>query len=94
MDHFDFEPVTNSSSSSSSPLVVDPDEALRASRNALRKMDVQLWLLFAVAILVTILRTYVRVKAVGFRGLRADDMLVWAAVVSLPRPTRTGLSKH
>lgn len=42
---------------------------------------VELWMLYAFGILVTTLRTYARISAVGFRELRADDYLIWLAMV-------------
>lgn len=48
---------------------------------ALATFNTELWTLYAFGVLVTILRTYARVKAVGFRDLRADDFLVWLAIV-------------
>jgi hypothetical protein len=48
---------------------------------AVRIFNTELWTLYAVGILVTILRTYARVSAVGFKNLRPDDFLVWLAIV-------------
>lgn len=42
--------------------------------------DGTIFMSFAIAI--TVLRTYSRWKMVGFRGFRADDFLVWLALVS------------
>ncbi|KAF1958356.1 hypothetical protein CC80DRAFT_534123 [Byssothecium circinans] len=42
---------------------------------------VELWTLYAFGVSFTILRTYARVVAVGFRELRADDYLIWLAVL-------------
>ena len=43
---------------------------------------VELWTLYALGVSFTILRTYARVLAVGFRRLSADDYLIWLAIVS------------
>lgn len=42
---------------------------------------VELWTLYAFGILFTILRTYARISAVGFRKLQVDDYLIWFAVI-------------
>lgn len=42
---------------------------------------VELWTLYAFGFLVTVLRTYARITAVGIRELRADDYLIWIAIV-------------
>ncbi|PGH06142.1 hypothetical protein GX51_02530 [Blastomyces parvus] len=43
--------------------------------------NVELWTQYGFGVLITILRTYVRVKAVGFRNLQADDYLIWFAIL-------------
>jgi hypothetical protein len=45
---------------------------------------IELWTLYAFGVSFTILRTYARVVAVGVRELRADDYLIWFAVVRIP----------
>ena len=45
---------------------------------------VELWTLYAFGVSFTILRTYARIVAVGFRDLKADDYLIWLAVVRTP----------
>lgn len=52
---------------------------------AAKRFAIEAWTLLAVAILITILRTYARTKAVGLRKLQADDYLVWVSLVSLFR---------
>jgi hypothetical protein len=47
------------------------------------KATVELWTLYSFGVAVTLLRTYARVRAVGFRNLKADDYLIWVAVVCL-----------
>lgn len=55
---------------------------MAAAQEALRKFTIEAWTLFSIGCLVTILRTYARVKAVGFKHLQPDDYLVWVGVVS------------
>lgn len=50
---------------------------------AVRTFNTELWTFYAVGILVTAFRTYARVKAVAFRNLRADDFIVWVAIVRI-----------
>ncbi|CAG9997247.1 unnamed protein product [Clonostachys byssicola] len=56
-----------------------PEQAA-AMAAAAEKLNIEVWTLLAFGILVTMLRTYARVKAVGFKGLQPDDYLVWVAV--------------
>ncbi|KAF9697715.1 hypothetical protein EKO04_004516 [Ascochyta lentis] len=42
---------------------------------------VELWTLYSFGVFFTALRTYARVTAVGIRELRADDYLIWVAVL-------------
>jgi hypothetical protein len=44
---------------------------------------IELWTLYSLGVSFTILRTYARIVAVGFRELRADDYLIWLAVVRI-----------
>jgi hypothetical protein len=62
--------------------------AAEAAAAAARATNIELWTLYAIGVLVTVLRTYARYKAVGFRNFRPDDYLVWAAVVC------TSLDQH
>lgn len=52
---------------------------------------VELWTLYAFGVAVTLLRTYARVLAVGYRELRPDDFLIWLALVRFP-PLPDGLA--
>ena len=62
----------------------DPQAAMAAAiAQALRKFNTELWTLYTFGVLITLLRTYARVKAVGFRDLRLDDFIVWFAIVSI-----------
>ncbi|KAH2582165.1 hypothetical protein KXV99_009318 [Aspergillus fumigatus] len=54
------------------------DEAARA---ALHKPTVEHWTLYAIGVTLTLLRTYARVRAVGFRHLQAEDLLVWVGII-------------
>jgi len=55
---------------------------------ALRTFNTELWTFYAFGVLITIVRTYARVKAVGIRDLRADDFIVWLAIVRIARSLR------
>jgi hypothetical protein len=71
----------------SSAAALDPAEqaaAIEAVLEAARLFNITLWTLYAFGVLVTALRTYARVKAVGWSRFEADDYLVWVAVVSVP----------
>lgn len=59
-----------------------PDgQTLAAIEAALRKFNTQLWTFYALAIVITGLRTYARFKAVGIKQFRPDDYIVWVAIV-------------
>lgn len=53
---------------------------------------IELWTLFSVGCLTTILRTYARIKAVGFMNLRADDFLVWVGLIGYASQCSLGYS--
>ncbi|KAJ3479154.1 hypothetical protein NLG97_g8389 [Lecanicillium saksenae] len=65
-------------------------EQVAAAATAFRKFTVELWTLYAVGLSATILRTYGRTRAVGLRGLRADDYLVWVGVIFYTAQTSLG----
>lgn len=48
---------------------------------ATRAFNTELWTLYSFGVLVTILRTYSRISTVGVKNLRADDYIVWLAIV-------------
>ncbi|KAH7324220.1 hypothetical protein B0I35DRAFT_406053 [Stachybotrys elegans] len=48
---------------------------------AAHEFNVEVWTLLAVGSMVTILRTYARIKSVGLRRLQPDDFLVWIALI-------------
>jgi len=60
---------------------MDP-AAAKAAENAFRQFVTEDFTLFSVGLVVTITRTYARVRQVGFKGLQADDYLAWVAMVS------------
>ncbi|GAQ35537.1 hypothetical protein ASPNIDRAFT_194165 [Aspergillus niger] len=53
------------------------DEASKAAYNS----NVQLWTLYGIGCVVTLLRTYSQCKDLGWRRLRLDDYLIWVAIV-------------
>ncbi|KAK1707525.1 LOW QUALITY PROTEIN: uncharacterized protein BDZ83DRAFT_724580 [Colletotrichum acutatum] len=55
--------------------------AAAAAAEAGRQFTIEAWTLYGIGVIVTALRTYARAKAVGFRNFRADDYLVWGAVL-------------
>jgi hypothetical protein len=57
------------------------DAAAEAAAATNRASTIELWTLYSIGVLVTVLRTYARVKAVGFKNLRADDYIVWFSIV-------------
>ncbi|KAF1925977.1 uncharacterized protein M421DRAFT_423259 [Didymella exigua CBS 183.55] len=60
--------------------------------------SVELWTLYAFGVAVTLLRTYARVSAVGYRELRADDYLIWLALLLYTAQTilgyNVGIASH
>ncbi|RYO76242.1 hypothetical protein DL766_009529 [Monosporascus sp. MC13-8B] len=55
-----------------------PDPAaLAAAQEAMKRFSTEAWALLSIGILVTIIRTFGRVKALGIKGLQPDDYLVW-----------------
>ncbi|PLB48751.1 hypothetical protein P170DRAFT_455637 [Aspergillus steynii IBT 23096] len=52
-----------------------------AAQAAFHKSTVESWTLYAFGVAATILRTYARGNAVGYRNLRSDDYLVWVGVL-------------
>ncbi|KAH6658339.1 hypothetical protein BKA67DRAFT_656537 [Truncatella angustata] len=54
------------------------DEAATAANRA---FNIQLWTLYAVGMLMTILRTYAQWKNVGWRNFHVDDYLIWVAAL-------------
>ncbi|KAJ5500216.1 hypothetical protein N7453_009267 [Penicillium expansum] len=55
-------------------------EARDAASDA-HKATVELWTLYSIGLAVTILRTYARCRAGGWRNLRLDDYLIWVAII-------------
>ena len=58
-----------------------PDSTAKAAQEAFQKFSTEAWTLLAVGLSVILLRTYSRLRSVGFKGLRPDDFLVWLAGV-------------
>jgi hypothetical protein len=54
---------------------------MAAAQAAMNQFTIEAWTLLGVGVLVTIIRTWARVRAVGWKGLQADDCLVWLGVV-------------
>jgi ABC-type uncharacterized transport system permease subunit len=48
---------------------------------ATRAFNTELWTLYSFGVLVTVLRTYSRINTVGIKNLRADDYIVWLAII-------------
>lgn len=67
----------------STNMPMDPAAAAasKAAANAFQQFVTEDFTLFAVGLVVTIMRTFARVKQVGFKGLLGDDYLVWVAMV-------------
>lgn len=59
----------------------DPAAQAAAAAAAVAAFNTELLTLYAFGILMTIFRTYARIKSVGYRNLRADDLSVWLAIV-------------
>lgn len=55
--------------------------ALAAAEAALRESTIEIWTLFAVGFAATVVRTCARLHAVGLKGLRPDDYIVWVGIV-------------
>ncbi|KAI8951700.1 hypothetical protein F4801DRAFT_544035 [Xylaria longipes] len=66
--------------------------AAAAASAAARAFNIQLFTLYSIGVLVTVLRTYARVKAVGIRNLHADDVLIWIAILFYTAQTVLGYS--
>lgn len=58
--------------------------SVAAAQAAFRQSTIEIWTLFAIGFMATVIRTYARVKAVGFRHLKPDDYLVWLGIVRFP----------
>lgn len=56
-----------------------PEQAA-ALAAAAEEFNRELWILLSFGTLVTVLRTYARVRAVGFRNLQPDDYLAWVGM--------------
>ncbi|KAI1179288.1 hypothetical protein F4777DRAFT_575318 [Nemania sp. FL0916] len=74
------------------PLSPAAQKAAEAAAAEARSFTIQLWTLYAIGVLVTILRTYARIKAVGIRELTADDIFIWVAALLYTGQTVLGYS--
>ena len=52
-----------------------------AAAKAFHQAQIELWTLYSIALASTFLRTYARVRAVGWRNLYIDDLFVWIGVL-------------
>jgi hypothetical protein len=52
-----------------------------AAKAAIHKANLETWTLYSIGVTLTLLRTYSRVRAAGFRHLQAEDYLVWIGIV-------------
>ncbi|TLD28589.1 hypothetical protein PspLS_04054 [Pyricularia sp. CBS 133598] len=66
--------------------------AAAAAAEGFHRFTIELWTLFTIGALTTILRTYARVKANGFANLRADDYLVWVGLIGYASQCSLGYS--
>jgi hypothetical protein len=69
---------------SSSDLTDLAAQAAAAAAAAQRATVIELFTLYSLGVVVTVLRTYSRAKMVGFANFKADDFLVWGAIVCVP----------
>ncbi|KAI1463532.1 uncharacterized protein F4812DRAFT_242767 [Daldinia caldariorum] len=69
-----------SSAAQPAPDPAAAEAAAAAAAAAMRQFTIEAWTLLSIGILVTILRTYGRIKAVGLKHLQADDYLAWIGV--------------
>ncbi|KUJ24546.1 uncharacterized protein LY89DRAFT_634695 [Mollisia scopiformis] len=56
-------------------------ESAAAIAAATIAFNTELWTLYSFGVLITVFRTFARVKMVGLKGLRADDFMVWVAIL-------------
>ncbi|KAI1821583.1 hypothetical protein F4861DRAFT_453759 [Xylaria intraflava] len=61
--------------------VAEAAAAKAAAASAFKQFATEDFALFAVGLIVTLTRTFARVKQVGFKGLQGDDYLVWVAML-------------
>ncbi|RYC60380.1 hypothetical protein CHU98_g5833 [Xylaria longipes] len=55
--------------------------AAKSAASAFQEFVTEDFTLFAVGFIITVTRTFARVKQVGFKGLQGDDYLVWLAML-------------
>lgn len=71
-----------SSNSTSSEAEAAAAAAQAAAMAALKAFNIEAFTLLGVALLITGLRCFIRIRSVGFKGLWADDYLAVLAAVS------------
>ncbi|KAI2643214.1 hypothetical protein GGS21DRAFT_536713 [Xylaria nigripes] len=59
----------------------DAAAAAKAAASALKQFVTEDFTLFSIGFLVTLTRTFARVKQVGFKGLQGDDYLAWISMI-------------
>lgn len=64
--------------------------AAAAAQDAFHKATIELWTLYSIALASTFLRTYARVRAVGWSNLRLDELFVWIGVLFHAAQTALG----
>ena len=52
-------------------------------RQQLRGFDIEVFVYLALALAITLLRTYARVSTSGWKGLGPDDYLAWVGMVCI-----------
>ncbi|OHE92469.1 hypothetical protein CORC01_12260 [Colletotrichum orchidophilum] len=67
--------------STSEPTDLAAQATAAAATESNQQFTIEVWTLYGIGVAVTVLRTYARAKAVGFRNFRADDYLVWGAIL-------------
>ncbi|KLU87037.1 hypothetical protein MAPG_06043 [Magnaporthiopsis poae ATCC 64411] len=66
--------------------------AIAEAQAAFRSFTIELFTLFGIGVLSTVLRTYARIKKVGFANLAADDFLVWLGLCCYATQASLGYS--
>ncbi|KAK2598064.1 hypothetical protein QQS21_005775 [Conoideocrella luteorostrata] len=70
----------------------DQAAAAAAAAAAFHQFTVELWTLYGIGVFSTFLRTYARIRAVGIKNLRADDLLVWVGIAFYSAQAALGYS--
>lgn len=75
---------------SSAPDSAAQAAAAAAAAKAFHQATIELWTLYSIALASTFLRTYARVRAVGWGNLRLDEVFVWIGVLFHAAQTSLG----